>query len=157
MRTRGSVLDRAVAAGAIDYVFFAFLFGLALLVLCFASCSSAPVDQRESAAFQATERALIFDLTELQAGRMTAADFAADLRMKLDNLQAAEQGERSNAGTSWLEVLGTALGSSTLVGGLLHVARNATRKRDLADVTADLQSQIDNVASGTAPPAGGAT
>jgi hypothetical protein len=124
-----------------------FLALLALMLL--PGCSSDGLAQRESAAFQATERALIYDLTELQAGRMTAADFAADLRLKLDNLQAAEQGERSNAGTSWIEVVGTALGSSTLVGGLLHVARNVTRKRDLQDVT-DRLDELEKPSAGGA-------
>lgn len=115
-----------------------FLACLALMLL--PGCSSTDFAARESAAFRATEQLIVHNLSELEAGRMSSADFASGLRLALDNLQAAEQGERSNASTGWLEVAGTALGSSTIVGGLMHVARNATRKRDLGNLVERLDA-----------------
>lgn len=118
-----------------------FLAALALMLL--PGCSQPQVDQRERQAFTAFEKLIVAETADLVAGRVTQAQFVSDLRMALDALQSAEQGERANQGTSWLEVVGTALGSSTLVGGALHVLRNSTRKRDLDDATTELNDRVD--------------
>lgn len=137
-RFRSSVETRIGWLFAVSFVgWLLFLAMLALMLL--PGCSSPDTALRERAAFNATEQYIVRNANELAAGREDLATFLANMRQALDELQAAEAGERSNSSTSWLEVLGTALGSSTLVGGALHVARNATRKRDLGDLAERLE------------------
>jgi len=117
-----------------------FLALLALMIL--PGCSDPGTQQRETRAFTALERLVIAEAQELAAGRIDLATFKRELGQALGELKTAEEGERSNAGTSWIEVAATALGASGLIGGALHVSRNATRKRDLADATSSIEERL---------------
>jgi hypothetical protein len=112
----------------------------ALLLL--PGCSDPGVEQRERQAFDTTHRFIVHEAEMLQAGHVTPEQFVSDVRAVLDALREGEAGERANAGAGWEEILGAALGSSTVVGGLLHLRRNVTRKRDLADLTAELEAKL---------------
>lgn len=120
----------------------AWLLALALLaMMLLPGCSDPGVEQREHAAFAETERFIVHEAEMLHAGAVTPEQFVSDVRQVLDALRAGEAGERQNAATSWLDVLGIALGSSTAVGGVLHLVRNSTRKRDLADMADELREK----------------
>jgi hypothetical protein len=122
-----------------------FLAWLALMLL--PGCSDAGgVEQRERASFTAAERLVIQEAYELGKGAITPEHFVKDMHEVMEALREGEAGERQNA-PGWFDVIGAALGSSTVVGGAVHLLRNRTRRRDLDDATEKLRARLAELES----------